>query len=515
MARVLSAAVQGIEGVPIQVEVDVSNGLPAFEIVGLPDPAVRESRERVRAALKNSGLDFPVRRITVNLAPGDLRKEGPSFDLPIAIGLLTASGQIPAERLADKALVGELSLDGSLRPIHGVLTMAFGLRQAGVAELVIPVANQAETSCCSGMTARPAEHLSQVVNWLRGGGPQVLPGTDNGPGRAADHEEEASGETVDLDSLDFNQVKGQRTAKRALEIAAAGGHNLLMIGPPGSGKTMLARRLPGILPDFSSDEALETSRIHSVAGILPPGKGLLRRRPFRSPHQGISAAGLIGGGSCPRPGEVSLAHGGVLFVDELPEFRRDALEALRGPLEDGEVTICRSGRSYRFPSRFMLLGGMNPCLCGMHGDPEKVCRCSPREIERYFGRLSGPILDRIDIHLWLSAIKYSQVAADTPEEPSAFVRTRVQAARERQRLRYRGIHCNAQMGPGELKEFCRLTPEGRRLMESAFNRLGLSMRAHDRILKLARTITDLDGAEEIEAGHLSEAIQYRSLDRRD
>jgi magnesium chelatase family protein len=510
--KALSAAVYGIDAHIIDVEVDYSGVRMLedhFHTVGLPDAAVRESRDRVRAAIKNSGFDIPPTQITINLAPADLKKEGSGFDLPMAIGILGAYGVLQLKELGQFLLVGELGLDGALRGVPGVLPIAVAARARGIANLILPERNAAEAAVVEGLNVYPVRSLTQVrglLNDAANGGIHAQPFRVDSQLLLGEHHSFA---------LDFKDVRGQQTAKRALEVSAAGGHNILMIGPPGSGKTMLAKRLPSILAPLQLEEALETTKIHSVAGVLDAKAGLVTQRPFRAPHHSISDAGLIGGGSIPRPGEVSLAHNGVLFLDELPEFPRSVLEVMRQPLEDGTVTIARAAMSLSFPARFMLAAAMNPCPCGYFNDKSHECICTPPMMQRYISKISGPLLDRIDIHIEVPAVQYRELRAGAASEGSAEIRDRVVAARERQQKRFVAdrIFTNAQMHTRQIRTYCELSPEAERLLERAMQQQGLSARAHDRILKVARTIADLDAQPAITVGHIAEAIQYRTLDR--
>ncbi|NTU43444.1 MAG: YifB family Mg chelatase-like AAA ATPase [Nitrospirales bacterium] len=506
LSRALSAYVIGIDAHLVEVEVDVaSRGIPHFSMVGLPDAAVKESKDRIRAALKNIGFNFPLKQITVNLAPADLKKEGSSFDLPIAIGIVAAEGLIPPAPLTEFLLAAELSLDGRLKPSKGALSMALEAKKQGIRGIILPRENGQEAAVVDGVEVYAMESLPEVIEFL------------NGIAKREPVALSIAGVMAESSAYedDFSDVKGQEHAKRALEVAAAGSHNLLMIGPPGSGKTMLARRIASILPPLTFDEALETTKIHSVAGLLRDGQSLLAVRPFRCPHHTISDVALIGGGQTPRPGEVSLAHHGVLFLDELPEFKRNVLEVLRQPLENGVVTVSRAVATVTYPAQFVLVAAMNPCPCGYLGDSRHQCTCTPNMISRYRSRISGPLLDRIDIHIDVPAVPYRELSADYSGEKSELIRQRVTEARERQLLRFREdkIFANGQMKTRHMRKHCRLTDNAHKLLDTAMQRLGLSARAYSRILKVSRTISDLDGSEDIHSRHLSEAIQYRTLDR--
>ncbi len=504
LARVWSATILGIDAIQVGVEVDVSGGLPTITLVGLPDTAVQESRERVKAAIKNAGYAFPMRKIVINLTPADVRKEGPIFDLPISIGILAASEQINPQLLGDHLFLGELSLDGSLRPVSGVLPIAAAAKQLGMSGIIVPKENAQEAALVKGLAVYGLDSITEVGKFLDDPD-KYQPVTANS---------ELNWHDQDL-RLDLKDVKGQLQARRALEIAAAGGHNLVFVGPPGSGKTLLARRLPSILPDMNFEEALEVTRIHSVAGLLK-GKGLISDRPFRSPHHSASGPSLVGGGSFPRPGEITLATNGVLFLDELTEFKRDVLEFLRQPLEDGFVSISRTRQSVTFPAQFTLIASTNPCQCGYYGDSIQACTCTPRQREQYWAKLSGPLMDRIDLQVTVARLKPEEMTRSLEGENSSQVKARVQASRRIQQERFQNevrVNCNAQMQSRHLRQWCKLDDNSRNLLESAIKRLGLSARAMDRILKVSRTIADLAQVDQIQVAHVAEAVQYRTLDR--
>ena len=503
LATIRSLGVKGVGGYGVSVEVFVSNGLVNFDIVGLPDTAVKEARERVRAAIKSNGFKFPVSRVTVNLAPADTKKAGTVYDLPIMLGILAATGIIKQPK-PHTAFFGELSLNGELRPVNGALPMAVAAAREGIRELFVPADNAQEAAYADGVAVYPVSNVSELTAHLRG---ELLIKPMEAPELCAD----------DMRYPDFSDVKGQENVKRAMEIAAAGGHNILMVGPPGAGKSMMSKRLPGILPDMTKEEMLRSTEIYSVAGLTGKNKPIIAARPFRAPHHTVSPTALSGGGTVPRPGEISLAHNGVLFLDELPEFRKDVLEVLRQPLEDGEVTVSRVAGSETFPSNFMLVCAMNPCKCGWYGHPSGRCRCSANEVRAYHNRISGPLLDRIDIIVEAPALEYEELKNRAPAESSAEIKKRVNKARARQQERFAGtdIASNAGMNTKALNTYCVLTPECEELMRQAFDSMGLTARSYDRILRVARTIADLEGAEDIGAEHIAEAIQYRTYDFRD